>query len=70
VKTAAEFGFLNIVQANDPSAPIVACMHIDATVDAEGRRCSTFQAFLPEKLARSRQNLVICTGALVGWSIF
>jgi choline dehydrogenase-like flavoprotein len=31
----------------------------------DGHRCSTFEAFLPEKLARSRQNLTICTGAIV-----
>ncbi|KAF8220948.1 hypothetical protein L208DRAFT_1415881 [Tricholoma matsutake] len=64
-KHAAEFGFLNVLEANDPSAPIVACTHLDATIDADGRRYSTFKAFLLEELAKSRQNLMICTGVFV-----
>jgi choline dehydrogenase len=65
IKVATKFGFPDILVANDPSAPVMACTRLDATIDMDGRRCSTFEAFLPEKLARSRQNLTICTGAIV-----
>ena len=66
IEYAAAFGFPNILEANNPSAPVVACTRLDATIDVHGYRCSTSDAFLPKKLARSRRkNLSICTGAIV-----
>jgi len=45
---------------------VSSCSRLDATVDGNNHRSSTFQAFIPLQLAKDRKtNLHICTGALV-----
>lgn len=52
--------------SNDPAAPPNLCSRVDLTMDEWGRRCSTFDAFLPYEIATQRQqNLFICTGVVV-----
>ena len=52
--------------SNDPAAPPNLCSRVDLTMDEWGRRCSTFDAFLPYEVATQRlQNLFICTGVVV-----
>ncbi|KAG6906672.1 hypothetical protein DXG01_012675 [Tephrocybe rancida] len=51
---------------NDPKTPFNVCGKLDCTIDLDGHRNSTFNAFLPQNLASERKShLLICTGAAV-----
>jgi choline dehydrogenase len=50
--------------ANDPNAPGAACTRLDLTLDEDGLRHSSFDAFLPPHLAKSRRNLTIVPHAV------
>jgi choline dehydrogenase len=51
---------------NSPDAPAVASVRASITVDQDGYRCSTADAFLPASLAIQRsKNLKICTKTVV-----
>ncbi|KAJ3969554.1 GMC oxidoreductase [Lentinula raphanica] len=65
INATTEFNIQRVAKANDPSSPTVSCTPQDATIDSHGHRCSAEEAFLPKSLASSRQNLTICTGAVV-----
>ena len=53
-------------EANNPDAPVVSLVALDRTIDANFRRQSTFQAFLPAALAHTRrENLNICVQSVV-----
>ncbi|KAJ7119435.1 GMC oxidoreductase [Mycena epipterygia] len=65
IQLVPSLGIPYVGQANDPGALTVSCTRLDATIDENGRRSATSDAFLPKKLVRARQNLHICTGALV-----
>lgn len=51
---------------NTPDAPTVACAKLNAIIDVNGRRSSTFDAFLPISVALGRKDrLKICTHTVV-----
>jgi choline dehydrogenase-like flavoprotein len=50
---------------NDPRHPASALTKLRTTVSVDGKRCSTFEAFLPEKFVKQQYNLKICFGAVV-----
>ncbi|KAJ7177638.1 alcohol oxidase [Mycena filopes] len=62
---AEALGIPIINDVNGPHAPAVTCAKLQMTMDLNGRRCSTFDAFLPLRLALDRKaHLKICTGAV------
>ncbi|KAJ7475235.1 GMC oxidoreductase [Mycena galericulata] len=65
IQVAPSFGIPYVDQPNDPASPVVSCTRLDATIDENGRRSATSDAFLPKKLVQHRQNLHICTGTVV-----
>ncbi|KAJ3998635.1 GMC oxidoreductase [Lentinula boryana] len=65
IDMSANFNIPCVSTANDSSSPTVACTPQDATIDSNGHRCSTEEAFLPKSLVSIRKNLTICTGAIV-----
>jgi choline dehydrogenase len=58
-------GFALIADVNSPDAPRDGVTLTDITYDQNKQRVSTFHAFLPIETALKRQNLTICTGAVV-----
>ncbi|KAK0479617.1 alcohol oxidase [Armillaria novae-zelandiae] len=62
VKATAEFMRVPFYpDCNDPSLPSISCVPVDIAIDRNMRRCSTYSAFLPPSIARSRQDrLKIC----------
>jgi choline dehydrogenase len=50
---------------NDPQQPTSSLTKLRTTVTADGKRCSAYEAFLPEHFVRSHSNLKICFGAVV-----
>jgi choline dehydrogenase len=65
IDVSLSLGVPHVHEANNPTAPVVACTHLDATINSNGKRSATSDAFLPKKLIQSRKNLDICTGTLV-----
>lgn len=64
-------GFPRIPDVNAPNIPADGLATLDSTVDQDNRRVSSFDAFLPRKLARQREkHLTICTKALVSRIVF
>lgn len=49
---------------NDPTQPASSITKLRTTVAADGKRCSAFEAFLPEKFVKQQSNLKICFGAV------
>jgi choline dehydrogenase len=49
---------------NDTRHPASALTKLRTTVSVDGKRCSTFEAFLPEKFVKQQSNLKICFGAV------
>lgn len=47
----------------DPNTPTCFGIYQRRSLDAAGRRCSTYHAFLPKSLVVKRKNLTICLGA-------
>ncbi|KAJ7276739.1 alcohol oxidase [Mycena rebaudengoi] len=65
-QAAESLGIPLVEDINTPDAPVVACAKLDATIDASGRRSSTFDAFLPKSVALARKDrLNICTHTVV-----
>ncbi|KAK0234222.1 glucose-methanol-choline oxidoreductase [Armillaria fumosa] len=57
VKAAAKFmGVPFYPDCSDPSLPSISCVPVDITIDRAMRRCSTYSAFLPPSIFRSRQD--------------
>jgi len=50
---------------NDPKQPASSITKLRTTVNTQGRRSSTSDAFLSEKDVKSKHNLTICLGAVV-----
>ena len=50
---------------NDPKQPASSITKLRTTVDAQGKRSSTRDAFLSEKDVKAKHNLKICFGAVV-----
>ncbi|GLB39319.1 putative (gmc) oxidoreductase [Lyophyllum shimeji] len=65
IQCAPRQGIPFIPKANDPISPVVACTHLDATIDSNGHRSATSDAFLPRKVVQARKNLHICTDTVV-----
>ncbi|OBZ76180.1 L-sorbose 1-dehydrogenase [Grifola frondosa] len=66
LKACTAIGIPYLTEPNVPDAPAISAMHIDVTVDGAGRRDSTFDAFLPQHIAKARNSwLKVCTGAVV-----
>jgi choline dehydrogenase len=59
-------GFNLILDINAPNAPSDGLATVDATINEQQQRVSTFDAFLPREIAIEREkNLKICTGVIV-----
>lgn len=59
-------GFIRISDVNAPNSPAEGLATFDSTVDSNNQRVSTFDAFLPRRIAFERQNnLTICTRTIV-----
>jgi choline dehydrogenase len=54
----------------NPETPTCFGLYPRQTLDAVGRRCSTYHGFLPKRLVRQRKNLTICLGAHVQRILF
>jgi choline dehydrogenase len=54
-----------VEDTNDPNQPVAAITKLRTTVTADGKRSSTFEAFLPARFAETHKNLSICIGAIV-----
>ena len=55
---------------DDPQTPTCFGVHHRRCLNASGRRCSTYHAFLPKSLVRQRKNLTIVLGAHVQRILF
>lgn len=65
-KACTEIGLQYVDSANDPAAPSACCTRLEVTLDENGLRQSSFDAFLPPALAKERvKNLTICPGVIV-----
>jgi choline dehydrogenase len=60
-----EMGVPFVEDFNDPQQPVCSITKLRTTVTAEGKRCSTNEAFLPKKEVKNRKNLKICLGVVV-----
>ena len=64
-------GFASILDTNSPDALPDGIAILDSTINEKNQRVSTFHAFLPRKVAFTREkNLTICTNAIVSRVIF
>jgi choline dehydrogenase len=54
----------------DNDAPTCFGLHQRRSLDASGRRCSTYHAFLPKNVVQQRKNLTIVLGAYVQQILF
>lgn len=55
---------------SDPETPTCFGLYNRRNLDKYGRRCSTYDAFLPKPLVRQRENLKICLGSYVQRILF
>lgn len=65
VKAAQDLGISYTEDVNDPEGPSVSCAKLPITSTSDGKRLSTFDAFLPPMITTQRQRLTICTDTLV-----
>ncbi|KAJ7095769.1 alcohol oxidase [Mycena belliarum] len=66
VKDAAiAFGLADVTNLNSPTIPVDVCAMVDAAIDEDRRRVSTYHAFLPaETVQKRRDHLKICINAV------
>ncbi|KAJ6558002.1 alcohol oxidase [Mycena capillaripes] len=66
VKDAAiALGFADVSDFNSPEIPVDVCATLDAAIDGEMRRMSSYHAFLPAEVAQERhERLKVCTNAV------
>ncbi|KAJ7068963.1 alcohol oxidase [Mycena belliarum] len=64
-EAAKKLGIPHISDINSPHAPAVCLATVDLTITPSAHRHSTFEAFLPLKVAQTRKNLTLCTDTLV-----
>lgn len=63
-KAAQAVGLPIIDDVNDPAAPAMGFYRLDQAVNERAERNTSYQAFLNERLARTRRaHLTVCTGA-------
>ncbi|KAJ7600421.1 GMC oxidoreductase [Mycena floridula] len=65
IDVASSLGIPHVLEANNPASSVVSCTLVDGTIDANGYRNATSDAFLPKQVVKSRPNLHICTRTLV-----
>lgn len=65
MKAAQDLGISYTEDVNDPEGPSVSCAKLPITSTSDGKRLSTFDAFLPPMITTQRQRLTICTDTLV-----
>lgn len=65
MKAAQDLGISYTDDVNAPEGPCVSCAKIPVTLASDGKRLSTFDAFLPPLITTQRQRLTICTDKLV-----
>ncbi|KAK3986493.1 hypothetical protein QBC44DRAFT_297141 [Cladorrhinum sp. PSN332] len=69
-KAAERMGLKVVEDHNDPSAPPNGCFKMEHTVDEHGMRASAYRVWLPKEVVAARENLDICTGAVVTRLVF
>lgn len=67
---AKSMGFISVPDCNAPDAPPEGVATLSLTLSKRRERVSSFEAFLPKKIALERRNLTICTNALVSSIVF
>ena len=67
---AKAMGFIAVPDCNAPDAPPEGVTTLSLTLSRQRERVSSFEAFLPKKIALERRNLTICTNALVSRIVF
>ncbi|KAG2074946.1 hypothetical protein BDR04DRAFT_1229142 [Suillus decipiens] len=65
VKAAHDLGISYTEDVNAPEGPCVSCAKLHVTMTPDGKRLSTFDAFLPPSVIRQRKRLDICSNTLV-----
>jgi choline dehydrogenase len=60
VKAANDLGISYTEDVNAPEGPSVSCAKLHVTMTPDGKRLSTFDAFLPPSIIMQRQRLDIC----------
>ncbi|KAI0091995.1 GMC oxidoreductase [Irpex rosettiformis] len=65
LNAADSLGIPRVKDIHDPSITPYSAACLDVTVDHNGTRVSTFDAFLPPKITNARRNLYICPSAVV-----
>ena len=66
----ARLGVPSIKAYTDPETPTCFGIYQRRSLNAYGRRCSTYHAFLPKHVVRQRRNLTIVLGAHVQRILF
>lgn len=66
----ARLGVPSIEAYTDPETPTCFGVYQRRVLNAYGRRCSTYHAFLPKHVVRQRKNLTIVLGAHVQRILF
>ncbi|KAM0176813.1 hypothetical protein ACHAPF_004670 [Botrytis cinerea] len=67
---AKAMDFIAVPDFNAPDAPPEGVTTLSLTLSRQRERVSSFEAFLPKKIALERRNLTICTNALVSRIVF
>lgn len=65
VKAANDLGISYTEDVNAPEGPCVSCAKLNVTMTPDGKRLSTFDAFLPPSVIMQRQRLDICIDTIV-----
>ncbi|KAH9930084.1 GMC oxidoreductase-domain-containing protein [Fomitopsis serialis] len=63
-EAARKIGFRQTVDVNSPFEPSTGVNKVQYTLDASGRRHSSFRAFLPADVVANRPNLHVCCGVI------
>lgn len=50
---------------NNSNQPVTCITKLRTTVTADGKRCSAYEAFLPQTFVQQHKNLKICFGVVV-----
>jgi len=69
-KALSRLGVPEIEAFVDPNTPTCFGMYQRRSINAAGRRCSTYHAFLPKSLVKRRKNLTIVLGGHVQQILF
>ena len=60
-----EMGVPFVEDINNSSQPVACITKLRTTVSAESKRCSAYEAFLPQQFVAKHKNLKICFGVVV-----